>query len=537
MPAYSSYRVNFSKLQLHNSLILDYCRQKSELRDLYSAFPSVENIAKQCSAKAKTYNSKQRKLLYECLQSLHQKLNLSPSQQQNLEKLNNANTFTITTAHQANIFSGPLYTIYKIAHCLRIAQELNHSLKDYHFVPIFFIGSEDHDTEELNHIFLHKRKFSWQSSQEGAFGRRTVDQNLQQLIRHIQHELSAYPQANELANLLACYQDNQSISQAYLHFLQILFQDYGLLFLQPDDAKLKASFISIFEEDIFHNSTQRTILPTTAELENLGYKVQVMPRQINTFYLAETLRNRIIHEQGNFYIHGTHRKFNSQELRQHLRDFPENFSPNVCLRGLFQEYILPNVTYVGGGGEIAYWLELKALFSYHKIPFPILWIRHSIVFLDNPQLITLLQKSQLSYEEILQNPQNYANNFVRTQHPEYREILEKYNNQISEIYANLRQELDNNSLNPHIQALEHKHIKQLIKLQSKLYRYQKNLNNTQINRQNRLHNAIFPNGILQERYENILSYYAKYGKNFIKIILDNIQQYTEPMLHFILHKN
>lgn len=537
---FSTYNIDFSKLTLHSPLIRDYCAQKSTLTPFYTAYPSRENITKQCLAKAKSYSLTQRTLLSERLNQFHQRLNLSSLQRDNLLALASPNTFTITTAHQTNIFSGPLYTIYKIAHCIRIANELNSSIPEYHFIPLFFLGSEDHDTEELNHIFLHGHKFSWQSSQDGAFGRRKVDKNLQQIIQQIIQELSSYPYFDQVHKLLETYKAEGQIKNVYLDFLQYLFKDYGLLFLDPDDKAFKSSFISIFEEDIFQHSTQRQILPTAEDLHTLGYKVQVRPRMINSFYLGDNFRGRIVQSGDSFYVQGSDIHYNSQELVQHLHDFPENFSPNVCLRGLFQEQLLPNVAYVGGGGEIAYWLELKNLFNYYNIPFPILWVRHSVMILDNPLILNLLQKAKFSYEDLLIAPQDYANIFVRTKNPEYQEFIEKYTGQISDIYKNLSNalDLDNIPLKTHIGALEHKHINQLNKLANKLYRHQKKIYSIQLGRQERIHSILFPNGIMQERYDNILSYYAKYGEKFIETIITNLHQYTEPILHFLhIHRD
>lgn len=525
---------DFRNLNLHSALIRDYCKQKAELNLYFQAYPSVENVVKQCAEKKACYTQEQRAKLCAYMQKLHQNLNLTPLQQQQLTALENPNTFTITTAQQANLYSGPLYTIYKILHCIRIAQELSQSLPELHFVPIFFIGSEDHDTAELNHIFLHERKFSWQSEQDGAFGRRKVDRAFEDMLQKILNELNSYPHFEEIRELLKNYKPERKISEAHLHFLQFLFKDYGLLFIDPDDRNLKTDFISIFKDDIFQKNTQKLVFPRVLELEKLGYKAQVIPREINTFYLGENLRSRIVQLQnGNFNILGTKIEYTEAELEQIVANYPENFSPNVCLRGLFQEIILPSIAYVGGSGELAYWLELKPLFDYYKIPFPLLWLRHSVLILTEHNWVKKIEKAGLSLADILQKPQDYANNFVRKQNPKYSQIIYDYTQEFGAVYQRLSTELKEIPLTTHLKVLEHKNTEQLSKLLGKIYRHQKTLEKIQLERQAKLHRRVFPNGILQERHANILEFYAKYGADFIKTVFENMQDFDKTLIHLL----
>ncbi len=212
----------------------------------------------------------------------------------NIEALSDENTFAICTAHQPNIFTGHLYFIYKILHTIKLADSLKKELPEYNFVPVFFMGSEDADVEELNHIELEGEKYVWETKQKGAFGRMKVDDALLKLIDKISGRLSVENHGSYLIDLLKkCYTKNASIEEATFLFVHELFKEFGLLILLPDNPAFKREMISIFEDDIF-NHTSSGIVSQSSEKLAENYKAQAYPREINLFYLKDNLRNRIV---------------------------------------------------------------------------------------------------------------------------------------------------------------------------------------------------------------------------------------------------
>ena len=158
-----------------SSLIVDYLDQKSSLNSLYNRFPTIENFEAQITEKAANYNQENRKLLVAALQKQYQNSTISEATENNILALEQANTFTITTGHQLNLFSGPLYFLYKIISTINLASELKTKCPKSNFVPIYWMATEDHDFEEINYFNFKGKKFRWNKESTGPVGRLTTE--------------------------------------------------------------------------------------------------------------------------------------------------------------------------------------------------------------------------------------------------------------------------------------------------------------------------------------------------------------------------
>src|SRR5437868_2265032 len=368
-----------------SKIIIDYLKGDEKLSPFYAHEVSVDGI-KAAIAERKQFPTN-RKLLVDQLQSQYAGVEPNEKVQQHIQQLHGENTFTITTTHQPNIFTGHLYFVYKILHAIKLAAELKQHLPELNFVPVFYMGSEDADLDELGHIFLFGERYEWKTTQKGAVGRMKVDKALLQLMDSISGQLLVFQFGKEIIELLkACYVEGSTIETATFKLINSLFGDYGLVVLLPDNATLKRSFIPIVEKEFAtgfsHNAVQETVKSFPPE-----YKVQAAGREINLFYLKDDLRERIEEiDPGRFRVHGSDIVFDDQSLKDEIDKYPERFSANVILRPLYQEMILPNIAFIGGGGEIAYWLELKKVFDDVSIPFPVLVLRNYFLIVDKDQL-------------------------------------------------------------------------------------------------------------------------------------------------------
>ncbi len=217
-------------------------------------------------------------------------VNKSAAVQKNIEALLSPGTFTVTTAHQNNIFTGPLYFIYKILHAIKLADQLNKSLPPYKFVPVYYMGSEDADLAELNHINLNGEKLVWSTKQTGAVGRMKVDKDFLKLIDAIEGQLAVLPHGEEVIILVKdCYRLGEDIQTATFKIVNALFADYGLIVLFPDNAALKQQMLKVFEDDLLNQTASAIVEKTSARLGEL-YKVQAHPRDINLFYLEDGIK-------------------------------------------------------------------------------------------------------------------------------------------------------------------------------------------------------------------------------------------------------
>ncbi|HYM94636.1 MAG TPA: bacillithiol biosynthesis cysteine-adding enzyme BshC, partial [Chitinophagaceae bacterium] len=362
-----STRIPYRQTGYFSKTVLDYIDHAAPLKPFFTHSPSLQGIQKAINARKKL--PVDRKTLVIELKKQYEAVPLTDAVQKNIESLLSDNSFTITTAHQPNIFTGPLYFIYKILHAIKLAENLKNSYSDYNFVPVFYMGSEDADIDELGHIYLGGEKIEWKTKQTGAVGRMKVDKEFIKLITEIEGQLSVLPNGDEIISLAKkCYTENTLIQDATFAFLNTLFGEYGMIILIPDNAELKKQMIPVFEDDLVNQTASGIVERSVEKLQKAGYKVQANPREINLFYLKDNIRERIIKQHSVFNVQHTTLKFTEEQIKKELRDHPDRFSPNVILRGVFQETILPNLMYIGGGGEIAYWLQLKELFENYKIP-------------------------------------------------------------------------------------------------------------------------------------------------------------------------
>jgi uncharacterized protein YllA (UPF0747 family) len=236
-------------------------------------------------------------------------------------------------------------------------------LPQYKFVPVYYMGSEDADLDELGFVNVGGQKLVWETKQTGAVGRMKVDKALLKLIHEIHGQIGVLPFGNEFTDLLnACYTEGKTIQQATLELVNALFGAYGLIVLIPDNAKLKTAFHSVVEKELTEKFSHRIVADT---IDKLGahYKVQAGGREINLFYLIDNKRERIEQAGDAFEVKTLNLQFSKDEILKELKEHPERFSANVILRGAFQETVLPNIAFIGGGGELAYWLELKNVFN------------------------------------------------------------------------------------------------------------------------------------------------------------------------------
>ncbi len=407
---FSATNISYSQTGYFSKIVTDYLSQNNFLKNFYQHSTDLEGI-KKAILERKNFNTN-RKLLVQELEDQYIFSEISDKVKVNITALLDENTFTVCTAHQPNIFTGHLYFIYKIIHTIKLADSLNNQMPENHFVPVFYMGSEDADLEELGHIFINGEKHEWNTKQTGAVGRMIVDDDLIKIIENIKGQILVEPFGKDIIELIEkSYVKGRTIQEACFYFVNKLFGEYGLIVLLPDNTNLKNEMLHIFEDDIFNNTASEIVNNTSEKLAE-NYKVQAHPREINLFYLKDNIRERIIKTGIGFSVHNSVIKFNEDELRQELKDYPERFSPNVILRAMYQEIILPNIAFVGGGGELAYWLELKDIFQHYKIPYPVLILRNSFLIAEQ-KINSLINKLSLGVEDFFYKEEEIITEIVK----------------------------------------------------------------------------------------------------------------------------
>jgi bacillithiol biosynthesis cysteine-adding enzyme BshC len=525
--------LSYQKTGYFSKLVADYISGNEQLQSFYKHSVNLDGIKAAIAARQAFVNDRQ--LLVDALTNQYENISLTEKQTTNLDALKNDHTFTITTAHQPNIFTGPLYFIYKIMHTIKLADELKKELPEYNFVPVYYMGSEDADLDELGYINLGGEKLIWNTKQTGAVGRMLVDKALLQIITGINGQIGIHPFGNELINIFSqCYTLGKSIQQATLELVNILFVDYGLLVVVPDNAALKASFNSVVTKEITKQFSHKAVAETIAQLGQ-HYKVQAGGRELNLFYLIGDKRERIEVSSSNpiaigFQVTSLGLAFSQDEILNELENHPERFSANVILRGVFQETILPNIAFIGGGGELAYWLELQKVFEAANVPYPMLILRNSLLFVTDEQ-VQRIEKLGFALEDFFKKPFDLINTLVHENSDKQLDITEQIE-AINLQYQALKEitEKISASLKNHTEALQTKALKSLHVLEKKMLRSEKRRFEAQQRQIEKIKSELFPNNSLQERVENFSIFYAKYGKDWLQTVYNQSlsleQQFT-----------
>jgi bacillithiol biosynthesis cysteine-adding enzyme BshC len=489
-------------------LIVDYLNQKENLKELYNRFPSIENFKEQIKEKQRNYNSGFRTILSGVLQEQYKNTKASALTQKNISLLKDENTFTITTGHQLNLFTGPLYFLYKIVSTINLTEQLKIQYPDYNFVPVYWMATEDHDFEEINYFNFRDKKIKWAKESSGPVGRLNTN-GLDAVLTAFTKEMGAGDNAKTLTALFEkAYIEHTNLADATRYLANALFSEKGLVIIDADNKELKKLFLPHIKEELLHQTSHTKVAETASLLKE--YNIQVNPREINLFYIEDNIRERIILQDGTYYVNNTQLQFTEEAILDLAESNPERFSPNVIMRPLYQEVILPNLCYIGGGGEIAYWLELKSYFDAAKVTFPILLLRNSVLLATKKQS-EKLDKLNLTWNDIFSRQQELLNQKIKEyskfelDFSEQKEFLKKQ----FEKLAATAQETDA-SFYGAVMAQQTKQLKGLDNLEKKLTRAEKRIHADKLARIAELQNQLFPGQGLQERKVNFSEFYLEF---------------------------
>ena len=513
--------IPFAATGYFSKLICDYLDEKPELSQFYGNFPDVAGFKNQLEAKRTSFSSVSRVLLTEVLKNQYKNTNVSELTSQNIASLSEENTFTVTTGHQLNIFTGPLYFLYKIVTAINLADRLKKEFPLQNFVPVYWMATEDHDFEEIQYFNVNRTKISWKRESSGAVGRLKTD-GFDVVYQDFSAILGTSKNADYLRELFKnAYLKNENLAEATRFLVNELFGAYGLVIVDGDDAELKKSFAPFVKEELLQNTSFKIVSKTDQQLA-AEYKIQVNPREINLFYLNDNLRERIIFEKNHFIINNTDLTFTKDEMLQEVDAHPERFSPNVIMRPLYQEIILPNLAYIGGGGELAYWFQLKNYFDAVAVPFPILVLRNSVLLASKKQRHKL-DKLNIAVPEIFSRQETLVAIAVK----KLSEISIDFSDQkkfLQQQFADLKvlaQKTDPTFLGA-VNAQEKKQLNGLEHLEKRLLKAQKRKLSEVVERIFAVQNELFPNHSLQERNQNFSAFYEAMGANLIPLLINNI---------------
>ena len=473
-------------------LLLDYLDQSQSLTEFYNVYPNIENARKVIEGR-KTFSQDKRRTLVEVLEKQYHGSPFKPD----FSTLLDSKTFTVTTGHQLNIFAGPLYIIYKIITIIKLANELKLANPEYNFVPVYWMATEDHDFEEIASVHLFGETHKWEGEHKGAVGR-LDPKELESILKLLPVKPLLFSKA---------YLENNTLTDAVRCYMHELFGKDGLVCIDADNADLKRHFLPIIKQELTAPVSEKLVSETTSKLSSLGYHTPLHAREINLFYLRNNLRERIVREGDRFAVLNTEITFSESEILQLSDEHPEYFSPNVVLRPLYEEVILPNLAYIGGPSEVPYWMQLKGIFDHYEVPFPMLIPRNFAMYVKEFQG-RKIEKLKIKYEDLFLDQVELRRTFVENN----TEKVLTLDDQKASLQRVIEEVLAkgiavDKTMEGAVKAEQAKILKSFVNLEKKIRRAEERNHASEIDQLLNLKNKLFPKGTAQERYDNFLNFY------------------------------
>lgn len=510
----------------HVNMVYDQARFSQFIQRPFS----LDAFSEQIEDKSKEFTFEKREVLVAALKNQYSNVKSNENTITLIESLARENVFTVTTGHQLSLCTGPLFFVIKILQVIKQAEKLNVQFPEKKFVPVYWMASEDHDFEEIQKANVFSDELIWNSSQEGPVGRFDLDGL--EVVKGRISELYANNPESEIHALIKEY-SGKNLTEAMRNLVHSLFQDFNLVIIDGDDAALKSVFAPIMKKELETSFSFNAVSNTNAELEKVGGKVQIHAREINLFYIEKGLRSRIEQKGDDYFIDGKGH-FKKDTLLNLLDSNPECFSPNVVLRPLYQETILPNLAYIGGGGEIAYWLQLKGVFDAADVTYPLIVVRNSMMIIDgntNKKIENTLTK----LSDIFESTDGLKRNYVEANAGEELnfDALENALNQLGELVVEQITQVDP-AMDKFAAAEVVRLEKQIESIKDKLVKRSKGKHDAAMKQIEQIKERLFPSGNLQERTSNFFSFCPDgMYLNLLKEMYDAIEPYNNDFIVLI----
>ena len=486
--------ISFKETGYFSKKFLDFIDNES-----LSYYPNENNILD--VIKNFNFSKVNRELLSKEIEFQYKSIDTSSVVNDNIKSIMSDNTFTVTTGHQLNIFTGPLYVIYKIISVIKLSRMLSQKYPKYKFVPVYWMASEDHDFEEIKSFHSNGKTYSWDIESKGPVGNLNTES-----LKNILDEDISIPDFFRDA-----YSSSSSLSEAVRKYMNHLFGEFGLITIDPNSKNLKKTISDIIVDDVVNN----TIEKVEKSSENTS---EVYVRKINFFFQESDFRQRI-DKTDKFNILSTNLSFTKKEIKDKIVSSPELFSPNVITRCLYQQRILPNVCYLGGPSEIVYWESFKKFFEHYNITYPVL-VPRDFVLLLTTKIQKLINKLNLLSSDLFFDKNKIENKVLGVEKDEAKNFKREVND-INKILNNISEkfEKEDPTMKPHVLATAKKMEKKLLQIERRFINKQKKNNDKLINQISDLYSFIKPDNSIQERKENFMSFY---DLNFIDNLLENL---------------
>ena len=529
-------RLPFSAIPHQSRLFVEYQHDPVSLRKFYqNVVVSPSRIESYIPTMLERYVTDRDKLC-NALTEINSKIGAGKTTHDNIRLLRLPETVAVVTGQQAGLFSGPLYTIYKALSAVKMAADLNE--KGIRAVPVFWVATEDHDFDEVSETFFigkgeDLRLTEYRPagySESSPVGRVEIDAEIGQVIEQVFADLPETEFSTDICELLTeSWMPGSSFGDAFAKTLAAILDKYGIVFIDPMNERIKRLSSPIYAMAVRNaDEIASRVTSRNAELEKEGFHAQVLVEEnyFPLFWHNDAGRRMALRKVGDgvYRAKEDRREFRLAELERTASDDPQRFSPGVMLRPVVQDFLLPTACYFGGGAEIAYFAQNSEVYRvlnrpvtpvFHRQSFTVVEARYRRVLeklgLEFSQLFGGLEKTLLTLAE-----ENFSPDTARL----FAKAEETINSELNALDHTLSQ-IDP-TLAENLAKRRRKIIYHIAALRKKTLLAQGRKDDT-LNRQvENLFASLLPNGELQERSINVVSFLNKFGSGFIEWIYEAI---------------
>lgn len=520
----------------YSDLFFDFLENSPDVRPFYR-LNFRENSAYEHIIREQQERVRDRAVLTAVLREQNQRFGATQRSFEHIAALENPSALAVVTGQQVGLFGGPFYTALKTLTMLKLAARLKEKYPLFAFVPVFWLEGEDHDFGEMHHAEVLDTSGAvarveylpggvLPDRNPGPVGELRFDASINATLTAMQNALQPSEFTAELMDQLrSCYSEGVTFNEAFARWINRLFPDDGIVFVSANNPSLKRLLSPLFLREIAeYPASSQIVIGQSAELEKT-YHAQVKPKSVNLFLFHKGGRYPIEPRERDFSLRGTRHFLDPAALAAIASETPELLSPNVILRPLAQDTLLPTVAYVAGPSEIAYHAQLSPLYAHFGIPQPLLYPRASVTVVEE-RVQRVLEKYGLQLEELFRDSSALTARIVE-QISEVK-VDELFQRTTKEIHAQLNElrfglkELDPTLLG----ALENATSKidiNLGVLKEKSLAAQKRRNETAVRQIERAVGSVLPGGVLQERQVNGVYFLNKYGPDFMKWLAGEVE--------------
>lgn len=517
--------VSFNSIPHTTRIFTDFLSHSPEIRRFFPTPPDVEHISAFSGSVLRDRERQAR--VADALEKQNRTWGASEQTLRNIQRLRDG-AFAVVTGQQVGLFGGPLMSLFKIASALALAKQVEQS--GVECVPVFWLATEDHDLHEVNQALLLTRDFRlapFTAKTAGVVGAPVAQIRFAEGTNEIVAEAASLLGESLAADYLRdSYREGDSFSDSFAKLYTRLFREHGLILLDPADAELHRIAKPLFVDALRRSAElDQALLERNRQLRDAGYheQVKVTPESTPLFTSVDGVRVPVHRANGAFTI--AKKPVSGEELQKRIETAPENFSANVLLRPVLQDYWLPTVAYIGGPAEIAYFAQAAVV--YEKLlgrVTPIL-PRMSATLIE-PRIERLLDKYEVELPELFHGECELRDCLAaRMLAAEVKQDFERARESVASAMARISESLKD--LDP---TLVEAAGRAASKMRYQVNRLEKRAAQAELRRTDilsrhaaQIENALYPNKSLQEREIAAIYFYANYGPELIERLIELAQ--------------